>query len=296
MTRVSEVATVRPAEPEQSSGEVELNHLASLIIAALATLALALNARAGAVDLLIAVAVLQAIVVIAWIYGTGAPGRIGLLVVGGLAAAGADVAVSVWPHGRLGTLLIVLALALPVSFGHQLVRGAARARIVESVGGAALVIVAVVGLSALLQLRHEFSGSAAGGSAVGGEVVAGVVAAAGGALVIGHLVDLVYAAPRFDASVPRGLLGVIASVGLGGSLGHLLLRSHAEFAGGRGAFTGVAVGAIGAFLAIGVAFIQASPTVPPRRFGARLQPVLAALLPLAILGPVAFLLCLVIRA
>ena len=45
--------------------------------------------------------------------------------IAGLAAAASDVAVSVWPHGRLGTLLPVFGLAVPAMFVHQLARGAA---------------------------------------------------------------------------------------------------------------------------------------------------------------------------
>jgi hypothetical protein len=294
MTGMTEVATVPPADPAAGPAGVGLNHLACLVVAAIAAAGLAVCARAGAVDLLVAIAVLQAALVTGWVVGTRAPGRIGLFVIGALAAGGADVAVSVWPHSRLGTVLIVLALALPVSFAHQLIRGAARNRIIESIGGTAVVVVAVVGLTALLQLRHEFSAGVGEGATVGGQVVAGVVAAVGGALVIGHLVDLVYAAPRFDAAVSRGLIAVVASIGLGGSLGHLFLRSHAEFAGGRGAFVGVAVGAVVAFLAVAAAFIGASAEAPGT-LAARMRPLLLALLPLAVVSPVAFLLCLVIR-
>jgi hypothetical protein len=296
MARVTEVrASAAAAGSEPVPVEVDLNHAGSLIIAVIAGAGLALAARGGATALLVAVAVAQGLLVIAWIYGTAMPGRVGGVVIAALAAAGADVTASVWPHGRLGTLLVVFALALPVMFAHQLMRGAARSRILDSIGGTALIVVAVVGLAALIQLRHEFSSSAVGSAAIGGEVVAGVVGAAAGALVVGHLVDLIYSAPRFDPAVSRGLLAMVASVGAGASIGHLMLRSQAEFAGGRGAFTGAALGALVAFLAIGVAFIETAATIPEAGFGRRVRPVSSALLPLAILSPVAFLICLVIR-
>jgi hypothetical protein len=270
--------------------EVELNHLGSLAVTLLAGAALVATARTGPVPLLVAVAVVQAVLMLAWVYGTGLPGRNGALVIAALAAGGADVTVALWPSGRLGTQLIVFGLAVPVMFVHQLMRGAARSRIVESLGGIALLVVAVVGLPALLQLRHEFIGPT-----LGGRVVAGVVAAAAGALMIGYLVDLIMAAPRFDPAVSRGLLGVIASAGLGGSIGHLMLRSDAEFLGGRGAFAGAALGALIAFLAVGVAFIERSAPAPQSGFARRVRPVMAALLPLSLLAPVAFVLCLAIR-
>jgi hypothetical protein len=270
--------------------EVELNHLGSLAVTVLAGALLIGAARTSAVALLVAIAVVQAVLAVAWVLGTSVPGRKGALVIAALAAAGADVTVSVWPAGRLGTLVPVFALAIPAMFVHQLMRGAARVRVVESLGGVALIVVAMAALPALLQLRHEFAGPT-----LGGRVVGGVVAAAAGALVVGYLVDLMLAAPRFDPSVSRGLLAVVASTGLGGSIGHLMLRSDAEFLNGRGAFTGAALGALVAFFAVGVAFIERSSPLPTASFARRTRPILSALMPLSLLAPVAFVLCLAIR-
>jgi hypothetical protein len=270
--------------------EVELNHLGSLAVTVLAGALLIGAARTSAVALLVAIALVQAVLAVAWVFGTSVPGRKGALVIAALAAAGADVTVSVWPAGRLGTLVPVFALAIPAMFVHQLMRGAARVRVVESLGGVALIVVAMAALPALLQLRHEFAGPT-----LGGRVVGGVVAAAAGALVVGYLVDLMLAAPRFDPSVSRGLLAVVASTGLGGSIGHLMLRSDAEFLNGRGAFTGAALGALVAFFAVGVAFIERSSPLPTASFARRTRPILSALMPLSLLAPVAFVLCLAIR-
>lgn len=270
--------------------EVELNHLGSVAVTLLAGAALILTARTSAVALLVAVAVVQGVLALAWVFGTGLPGRKGALLIAALAAGGADVTVSLWPRGQLGTLLIVFGLAVPVMFVHQLMRGAARVRIVESLGRIALIVLAVAALPALIQLRHEFTVPA-----FGGQVVSSVVAAAAGALVVGYLVDLVLAAPRFDPAVSRGLLAVIASSALGGAIGQLMLRSDAEFLDGRGAFIGAALGSLVAFLAVGVAFIESSSPMPQAGFARRVRPVLSSLLPLSILAPVAFLLCLAIR-
>jgi hypothetical protein len=290
MAGVSE-QVVDGSPPGEDVDEVELNHLGSLGVVLLVGSGLIWAARTSAVALLIAIAVVQALVAFAWVFGTRMPGRRGALVIATLAAAGADVAVSIWPHGRLGTLLVVFGLALPVMFVHQLMRGAARVRIVESLGGVAMVVVAVVALTALLQLRHEFSTST-----VGGKVVSGVIAAAAGALIVGYLVDLVMPAPRFDPGVARGLLAVVASAGLGGSVGHLMLKDGSDFLDGRGTFAGAALGAVVAFFAVATAFIEYATPVPEDGFSPRMRPVLSALLPLSLLAPVAFLLCLAIRA
>jgi hypothetical protein len=289
MARVSDVAVAGAGQDEPEQRELSLT--GSLAVAVLAGAALAVTARVGATALLVAVAAIQALLGFAWIYGTRLPGRRGALVIAALAAAGSDVCVSVWPSSRLGTELIVFALAIPVIFVHQLMRGAARTRIVESLSSIAVLVLAVSALPALLQLRHEF------GRDLGGQVVSGVVVVAAGAIAIGCLVDLIYAAPRFDPDVPRGLLAVAASAGLGGSLGYLMLQTDrlVELHGGRGAFLGAALGVLIGLFAVGIGFVEHSTPVPGSRFGQRMRPVLGALVPLAVLSPIAFLLCLAIR-
>lgn len=282
-----------PSSQGAAPAEVEFDHTAGLVIALLSGSLLAITARIGAVQLLVAVAVVQALAAFGWVFGTRMPGRKGGLVIAALAAAGADVTVSVWPHSRLGTLLAVAALAVPVMFVHQLMRGAARVRVVASVGGVALLVLVEVSLPALVQLRHEF------GQQHGGQVTSGVAAAAGGALVIGYLVDLLVPAPRFDPLVPRGLLGVVAAAGLGGSIGYLALQSnrYTDLSGGRGAFIGASLGALVALFAVAMSFVEHGVPMPDGRgLARRLRPVLGAVVPMCLLAPVAFLLCLAIRA
>jgi hypothetical protein len=277
-------------EPVPAEG-VERVQAGSLVLAAVVGVGLAVAARTNALALLIAVAVTQALLAAGWVFCSRMPGRKGALVLAALAAAGADVSVSIWPHGKLGTLLAVLGLAVPLLFIHQLMRGAARSRIVQSLSGIALLVLAEVALAALLQLRHEFGGQ------TGGQVVAGVVAAAAGALVVGYLVDLIAPLPRFDPDVPRGLLGVVASAGLGGSLGYLLLQSDrlGTFASGRGAFIGASLGALVGLLAVAVAFAERELPVRADGAGQRWRPFVGVLVPISVLAPVAFLLCLAIR-
>lgn len=270
------------------------NFVSSLIAgvpaAAVAGAGLALAGRQSAVMLLVAVAVVQALFALAWVFGSGMPGRRGGLVVATLAAAGADTAASVWPHDRLGTLLAVLGLAVPVMFVHQLMRGAARVQVVASLSAVGLLVLTEVSLAALLQLRHEFPQGD-----VGGRVVAAVVAAAAGALVVGYLVDLVLPAPRFDQEVPRGLLAVLGSVAVGGAVGYLLLKTQHEFAHGRAVFVGAALGAMTGLLAVAAAFVLHTTPRPASAVGRGSRPVVAALLPLCLTAPAAFLLCLAVR-
>lgn len=280
MPRVSE--TERPAWIGVLTGS-----LTALAVGAL----LVLTARAGSVALLVGVAIVQALLAAAWVFGTGLPGRNGALVIAVLAGAGADVAVSIWPDGQLGTLLIVFALAVPVMIVHQLVRAAARVRVVESLGAISLLVLAEVALPAFLQLRGEFLGSDTGGT-----VVAAAAAAAAAGIVVAGLVDLVAPLPHLDAGVPRGLLGIAVGAACGGLIGYLMLRSVTEFIGGRGAFAGAALAAVVGFLAVGMSFTEVTIARPGTPVVRALRPMLIALVPLAMLAPVAYILCLAVRA
>ncbi len=223
------------------------------------------------------------------------PAAWGALVIAALAAGGADFAVSYWPHGRLGTLLAVLGLAVPVMYVHQLTRGAARVRVVASLGSVAVLVFAEVALPALLQLRHEFAQTDT--AAVGGRVAAAAVGAVAAALVVGYLVDLVLpAAPLRPRRCRAACSALVAAAVVGGAVGYLMLRGGVDFVGGRSVFVGAALGALAGLLAVGAAFVLHSVPAPAARSARRLRPAAAALLPLAFLAPVAFLLCLSIRS
>ena len=276
---------------EQAADDAQYNFMGSAVVAIIVGLLLGLTARSSALALLVGVAAVQTLLAFAWVYGLDVPGRRGALVIAAMAAAAADTVVSVWPHGRLGAQLAVFGLAMAVLFVHQLTRGAARANVLVSLSSVAMLVLAEVGLPALLQLRHEFASSE-----TGGKVVFGIVLAAFGGLVVGFLVDLVVDVPRFDEEVPRGLLALIGSAGFGGSAGYLTLRHSTDFIGGRGAFAGAAVGALVALLAVGAAFAEHEIPLAEEGFARRVRPVLAVLVPVAFLAPVAFLLCLAIRS
>lgn len=291
--------------PARAGGHngVDIGLLATLAVATVAGLALVFTARTSALALLVAAAIAQAAFAVAWVFGTGMPGRRGGLVIAALAGGGADVAASVWPHGRLGALVAVLGLAVPVLFVHQLSRGAARVNVVASLSAVSVLVLAEVSLPALLQLRHEFTDPAEGG-----RIVAAAAGALAAAIVVGCLVDLVVPAPRFDTDVPRGLLGVVAGAGVGGAVSYLLLRDSlgsaslgsaslgsAGLGGGRSVFIGAALGALAGLVAIAVAFVLHGLPEPASTLRRNLRPAVAALLPMFAVAPVAFLLCLAIR-
>lgn len=275
------------------AARLEYNFVGALAAAVLVGGALAAAGHRSATALVVVIAVVQLVLALAWLFGVGLPGRRGGLLLAAAAAAGADVAVCVWPHSRLGTLLAVFGLAIPAMFIHQLLRGAARTRVVASLAGIAVLIFAEVSLAALVELRHEFDAHG-----IGGQVVAGAVSAAAAALIVGYLVDLLMSAPRFDPEVPRGLLAVAASAGVGCSVGYLIIRpeSAQDFVDGRGAFIGAAIGALAALVAVAMAFVEYCLPKPTSAMARRMRPVFSAVVPLCLLAPVAFMLCIAVRA
>lgn len=292
MAAVTELDTADASaqEPAPAPARADLDYLASFAVAIVVGGGLVVAARAGATALLVAVAVVQGLFVLAWVFGTAMPGRWGGLLIGALASAGADVAVMLRPHGRLGVLLVVVGLVVPVIFIHQLTRGAARVQVVASMSAVALLAWSAISLSALIQIRHEFVGSGADG-----KVAATAAAAMAGALAIGFLVDMVIPAPRFDAQVPRGLVAVLASAGVGGALGYLMLEKVSQLPTARAVFVGAALGVLAGLLAVAAAFVLHTVPRPATMLVARIRPAISAMLPVLVLSPAAFLLCLAIR-
>jgi hypothetical protein len=250
----------------------------------------------GDAALLVAIAITQAVAIVSWVYGTQLIGRKGALVLGVMAAAASDVCVWVWPQSRLGALLGVFALAIPVLFAYQLARGVARHNVVASLSAIGALVIVAIGPAALLQLRHEFSDQTSASRVVGS-----VVAIMTGGLALSLLVDAISSYPRFDASVPRGVMGVIASTGLGATIGYLALQSPTrhDFSNGRGALAGAMLGALIALLSVAASFAAHSVQ---RLAGAHQtlarwsRVALLAVVPIALVAPVAFLICVGVRA
>lgn len=281
---------VAAAGPRPGDADERHNLFGVAVLAVVVGAALCWAARAGATPLVVAIAAGQALLAVTWAAVLRYPGRTGGLVIAVLAAAAADAAAVVWPHSRLSAMLAVIGLAVPVMFVHQLLRGAGRVRVAESLAAIAVLVLAEAALPALLQLRHELPSAT-----LGGDAVVAVVLAAAGALAAGAFTDMVLPAPRFDAEVPRGLGAVAVSTLVAAALGHLVLRDSRVFQSGRGAFVGAAVGVLTALCAVALAFVEHSVPLAESGFARRARPVLSVLVPLAVVAPVGLLLCLTAR-
>jgi 2C-methyl-D-erythritol 2,4-cyclodiphosphate synthase len=270
----SQSAELRPAELALGPRS---QHLLSAFVATIAGVLLVAGAESGPHLFIAAIAVVQAVLIWSWIAATRIPGWIGTVVLAVAAAAGSDAAVLAWPHSQLDALIGVVAFIQIGAFVHQLARGVARKDIVTSLGLTEVLLIAVVGIAALMQLRQESDGR---------DLTVAVVAAIAAALVEGHLVDLAWTGPRFDPEVRRGLLAaaisVVVSAGVSYAwLDHQMVLDHRE-----SLILGAALGVLTGLFAVAVAFaLHQLPAI-----GRAARPFVSALLPLALLAPVAFVL------
>ncbi|MCW2528922.1 MAG: conserved rane protein of unknown function [Pseudonocardiales bacterium] len=270
----------------------EFDHTRAVLATAVATAILAGTAASGnAHVVIVGIAVIQAALIGGWVLGTAMPGRIGALIIAVAAAAGADSAVSAWPSSELSPLLAPLGLGIIAMFIHQLTRGVVRARVVESLSGIAVVLVASVALTSLAQLRNEYDGRA---------MTIAAVLAAGVGIGVGLLVDLVWSRPRFDPDVPRGLVAVVIGTVVGAFIGQLILRDSPVMEPGRALLLSAAVAALGSLASVGTSFLAhglaTQDSEPVSEFAVvhtprpALRPIPVAVLPLALVAPAAYVL------
>lgn len=123
--------------------------------------ALALAAYAGQTLVTVAVLVVQALLVWGWHDALDVPGRIGGMILGGAAAATADVLLLVREDTRpLTPVAGVVAVAMLGAMVHQLARGPGRERLTASLTGTT-TLVAVATLGALFVAVQQTLGGPA---------------------------------------------------------------------------------------------------------------------------------------
>jgi len=265
-------------------------HFAGALVAAAVTAGFGAATGWGRPGVLVAVAVLQALLVPAWVLGTAPPGRIGGTVLGLGTAAAADFALLARDRVSLLALLGVLAAALPAMLLHQLSRGVLRVRVTESLAGIAVLLTAVVALSAAVALARAVDGP---------RLVAAVVVGAGAGLVAARLADAVAPAPRLADDVAHGLVAVLAA-GLAGAAGGALVATGALVADGArhldaagGALLGGIVAVLAALVAVGIGYLAATAG-PSQRGSAAALAYLGMAVPLALTAPVGYLVSLAV--
>lgn len=226
--------------------------------------ALALGAYGGSVFLVLSVALTQGLVLVRWYSAVAAPGAAGGMVLCAAAGVGADLLL-LGRHARadlhpLGPVTGVLGLAMVGVLLHQLTRNP-RDRVTASMTATAALAVLVVLASAYVAAGQPQAAAGAAGT-VAGDLVS--VVAAG--LAAARLADLLPLGAGPRAGLAMAVAGV---VGLGVGV-----------ATGIGAGTGLLLGVVtGSVAAAGAALAGRLPHP---------HPVLSGALPVALAGPVAY--------
>ncbi len=240
---------------------------------------LAVAGWAGPAPLLLAVLAVQVALVLALLSVLGAPAAGGAAVVAVGAAAAADALVLA-DDGAVDRVAGVLGLSLVAALLHQLVRRG-RSRVTESLADTMLSVVVGAAAACLLALALLDGGV---------PVLLPALASAAAALLVGRLVDRVLPRPVLASGATRGWPGLLTGVAAG--VGAALAAAAAE-----GELSLPAAGLLGLAAAVTVTTadlavdLGAAELRPGRRDARRvsaLRPA-AALLPYAVLGPVALL-------
>lgn len=163
----------------------------------------------------------QLLFVLAWTVAMRPPGALIVGIVGILAAAAADLAAVMPDDASLAPLGYVMVGGFVLGVIGQLVRGAGRDGVTESLGATLAAVVGAVAFASLLVLnRHQ----------LGTQSIVACLAAAAVALVVSRLSDIVLTTPRTSPEVPRGAIGVIlgamAGTAAAAALGTQLVGLH----------------------------------------------------------------------
>ncbi|HUR14061.1 MAG TPA: hypothetical protein VM097_06170 [Mycobacteriales bacterium] len=231
-------------------------------------------AHAGRLPLLVGVAVLQLLLLLAFLALVEAPASGGVFLLGMATAVAADLTVHL-DDGGAGGLAGVIALALVASLLHQLVRRN-RTRVTESFGDTLVVVVLVASAAALpAALAHP-----EGETAVRVGLLAG-----GAALVVGRVADLVLQRFAVAPGASRGWPGVVLALTVGVALavpeaGDHLTHREAMLVG-----LACAAAAAVADLFVDLAALEVVGSRAEERRRGALRPVIA-LLPFALVAPV----------
>lgn len=201
--------------------EARVRRLLSLGIAgfaALLTVGLAVGAQTAHGSYAVVVFGVQALFVVVWTVASRPPAPRVVAGVGILVAAGADVAAVFTRPASLAPLAYLTAAGFVVAVIGQLTRRAARIRVTESLASSLVITLGVVALATLVVLGRIPRGT---------QALEACLVAAGVAIIVARLTDVVAALPRVAPQVPRGGAGVVLGAMVGtaaaGIIGHLLV-------------------------------------------------------------------------
>ena len=186
--------------PEQA---VPVRRMLSLGVAAfsvLATVALALGAHTERTADAVVVFGMQLLFVAVWTIASRPPAPRVVAGVGVAVAIGTDAAAVLVDKASLEPLAYLTAAGFILGVIGQLLRPAGRVRVTESLGSSLVVAVGVVAFATLIELTRHPHGT---------QSLVACMGAAGLAVAVARIVDIVAPIPRIAPQVPRGGIGVV---------------------------------------------------------------------------------------
>ncbi|MCW2640919.1 MAG: hypothetical protein JWP76_3225 [Dactylosporangium sp.] len=241
----SDSGSGRGNPPERSA--LRASSLAIAGSAGLLTLALALGATLPYGPYAVVIFVVQVLYAVTWTIAWRPPAPRIVAGVGLAAAAAADLA-AVWVDpASLTPLAYVTAAAFVAGVVGQLTRPVGRERVTESLGSTLAVVVGVVALGNLVVLSRHPRGT---------QSIVACLVAAGVAVMVARLTDLVAPHPRIAPQVPRGgagvLLGLLVGAGAAAIAGSLI----AGLSTGAAAAAGLATALIAVVVDLSMDYAQ----------------------------------------
>jgi hypothetical protein len=190
-----------PEQPVQRSLSLAVAGLAGLL-----TAGLTLGAMITHSSYAVVIFGVQVLFVLAWTVASRPPAPRVVAGVGMAAAGAADLAAVLVDEASLAPLAYVTAAAVIVGVIGQLTRPAGRVRVTESLGSTLTVVVGVVAFTSLVTLSRHPRGA---------QAIVACLAAAGVAVIVARLVDVVAPVPRLAPQVPRGGAGIVVGAMVG---------------------------------------------------------------------------------
>ena len=194
------------APPEPPAPVRRLLHLAIALFSLIAAGSLALGAQSIHSADAVVVFGMQVLFVIIWTLASQPPAPRVVVAVGLAVALATDIAAVLTRTPSLEPLAYLTAAGFVAAVVGQLARRAGRIRATESLGSSLVVMVGVVAFGALIELTRHTRGR---------QALVVCIAAAGLAVAVARLSDIVLPLPRIVPQVPRGGLGVVLGTMVG---------------------------------------------------------------------------------
>jgi hypothetical protein len=248
--------------------------LQQAVLAAVASAALMGLAHAGGLALTLGTGVAQVLLALGLVALVEAPAALGVFAIGAATAVAADVTVRV-DDGEVGGLAGVAAVAFVAGLLHQLVRRR-RTRVTESRADTMVLVVRMTGAACLPATLERVEGEA---------LVRVGLLAAGAALVVGRLSDLLLLRLAVAPDASRGWPGLVLSLAVGVAVAVPEAGDHLAHRDAMLVGLACAATAAVADLFVDLAANEVAGTRGEARRQAALRPVMA-LLPFALVAPV----------